>query len=67
MNITWPLRHVDHNREYYLAQHHLYLDDLKELSQLREDADTANETERYDLLIEGCQRVMQYIQGRIES
>lgn len=59
-------RSIDKDREFYIAQSHLYVDDLAQLQEQRDKARTKTEQERYERLIEGAQRSLVYIQNKVE-
>jgi hypothetical protein len=62
MRLGLPKRH----RHDYLADMHLYVDDLKELHELRNQAkgigNNLDEVLFYSRLIEGAQRVLEFLQ-----
>ena len=58
MKLHLPKRH-NHD---FLAEQHIYVDDLKELTELRDNAKDLDEQLFYSNLINGAQRVLQYLQ-----
>ncbi len=66
MRFRLPFRHIDQDRQYYLEQSHLYVDDLGQLQEQRDKARTKDELQHYERLIEGAQRSLQYIQNKVE-
>lgn len=66
--MQFPFTSRDHNREYYLSQLHLLIDDLRQEREALEELE--RNTDQYTLqtqIVLNLQRVIIWVQGKIES
>lgn len=55
------LPRLSHGHDY-VSEMHLYIDDIKELTELRDNAPTTDEQLFYSKLITGAQKVLEWMQ-----